>query len=52
MLLRAGKLDVQVRQQQHVVTTMFSNDEITSRYEQVFDAAVNARLRDSVAYTQ
>ena len=33
MLLRAGKLDVQVRQQQHVVTTMFSNDEITSRYE-------------------
>ena len=45
MLLRAGKLDVQVRQQQQCVTAMFSNHEIASRYEQVFDAAINARRR-------
>lgn len=41
MLLRAGKLDVQVRQQQRCVTAMFSNHEIASRYEQVFDATMN-----------
>ena len=33
MLLRAGKLGVQVRQQQQCVAAMFSNHEITSQYE-------------------